>query len=125
MADEYGRELILDLHGCNVSLFNRKELKKFFESLCDDVLDMRRADLHFWDYEGHPKAKAEAPSHLKGTTAIQFIYTSNVTLHALDDLGAVYLNIFSCKEFDVEEAASFCARWFGATERHQAEIVRS
>ena len=74
---------------------------------------MERHDLHFWDYEEDEQEEYDkAPDHLKGTSAIQFITTSNVTIHALDVLKRVYLNIFSCKEFDELEAEEFAARWF-------------
>ena len=44
----YGQELLLDLHGCDVSRFNRTEIRIFLEALCDE-LDMEAHDLHFWD----------------------------------------------------------------------------
>jgi len=108
----YGMELVMDLHDCDHTRFTRAELTRFFEELCD-LLDMKRGPLYFWDYEGE-RAKARAPSHLKGTTAIQFIYTSNITIHTLDDLRRVYLNIFSCREFQTGDAVAFSNEFFGA-----------
>jgi hypothetical protein len=32
----------------------------------------------------------------------------------LDQLKAVYINIFSCKDFDAIAAERFTAKWFGA-----------
>ena len=107
----YGIELILDLHDCNVEKFNRKDIKLFFRKLCK-ILDMKPEDLHFWDYEGKPEEYKKAPSHLKGISAIQFISTSNVTIHTLDELRKVYINIFSCKNFFADEAACFCRDFF-------------
>lgn len=108
----YGKELILDLHECkNTHLFNRKDLKKFFIELCD-FIDMKRCDLYFWDYMGYPEEYKKAPVHLKGTSAIQFISTSNITLHTLDVMGIVYLNIFSCKNFNSKQAKAFCRNYF-------------
>lgn len=95
----YGIELILDIHNCNPCLFTRNNITKFFIELCNKI-NMERCDLHFWDdLETHEEEK-ETESHLKGTSAIQFIKTSNVTIHTLDILEKVYLNIFSCKNFD-------------------------
>lgn len=109
----YGKELILDIHEIqNTHLFNRKDLKKFFIKLCKEI-NMVRQDLHFWDYEGLPKQYVKAPAHLKGTSAVQFIKTSNVTVHTLDELKRVYLNIFSCKSFNARKAKKFCLNWFG------------
>ncbi len=108
----YGKEVIIDIHECkNTHLFNRKDLKRFFIELCD-FINMKRCDLYFWDYVGFEEEYKKAPVHLKGTSAIQFISTSNITLHTLDVLKIVYLNIFSCKNFNTKDAKEFCRNYF-------------
>lgn len=109
----YGFELILDLHGCDVSKFNRESLERYFEKLCK-AIDMKRSDLHFWDYEGVPVEERPKEAHLLGTSAVQFIQTSSIVIHTLDKLKAVYVNIFSCKEFDEKKAEEITKEWFGA-----------
>lgn len=107
----YGTELIIDLHECDPETFNRKSIKKYFKVLCG-LIKMERAKLSWWDDHGvHPDEQQTKP-HLKGTTAVQFITTSNIVIHTLDLLGAVYVNIFSCKDFDPKIAAEFTAKWF-------------
>ena len=110
--EPYGWELTLDMHNCDPSVFNRIQLELFFKTLCEKI-DMKRADLHFWDYTDDPQGYARAAPHLKGTSAVQFIETSNVTIHCLDELRCVYLNIFSCKTFDPEDVKMLCMAWFG------------
>ena len=95
----YGKELILDVHHCDTSKFNRRDLTFFFNKLCK-LLDMIPEDLYFWDYEGEEEFKEVDPDHIVGTSAVQFIRTSNITIHTLDRLARVYLNIFSCKDFE-------------------------
>ncbi len=107
----YGKELILDLHECDPSTFTRKSIRKFFKELCE-LIDMEREKLSWWDDYGVPPEEQETEPHLKGTTAIQFIKTSNITIHTLDLLKSVYLNIFSCKDFDLEIVKQFTAEWF-------------
>lgn len=108
----YGKEVIIDMHNIkNTRLFNRKNLKKFFIELCN-LIDMERCDLHFWDYKGEEKEYYNAPVHLRGTSAIQFISTSNITLHTLDDMKRIYLNIFSCKDFKGLVVKNFCKKYF-------------
>jgi S-adenosylmethionine/arginine decarboxylase-like enzyme len=114
----YGNELILDLHKCNPDTFNRKDIKMYFKKLCD-LIEMERCKLSWWDDHGLPPEECQTEPHLKGTTAVQFIMTSNIVIHSLDLLGAVYINIFSCKEFDPKVAAEFTEKWF------QGEIVNS
>ncbi len=109
----YGMELILDLHDCDPAMFTRKNLTQYFADLCT-LLEMQRGPLHFWDYDGHAKLKEEAPAHLKGTSAVQFISTSNITIHTLDDLRRVYINIFTCREFEPALALEFTMDYFNA-----------
>ncbi len=109
----YGYELILDLHGCDVGKFTRKSIEGYMEAVCE-AIDMKRADLHFWDYEGVPVEERPKEAHLLGTSAVQFIETSNIVIHALDLLEAVYVNIFSCKWFDEKIAEGITKEWFGA-----------
>jgi len=107
----YGVELILDLHDCNPETFTRESIDNFFIYLCD-LIDMERCDRHFWDYEGQEEEYEKAPDHLKGGSAIQFISTSNITIHLLDVLKKVFINVFSCKDFDVNVVKEFSVLWF-------------
>jgi S-adenosylmethionine/arginine decarboxylase-like enzyme len=109
----YGFELLLDLHGCDVSKFNRSSLRKYFARLCK-AINMKRCELYFWDDVGVPAKEKENLPHTKGTSAVQFILTSNITIHTLDLLKAAYINIFSCKQFDRKVAEQITKEWFGA-----------
>lgn len=119
----YGVELVLDLWYCRTP-FNRKALRRFFKELCA-ILDMKREDLHFWDYKGHKAEYNKAPAHLKGTSAIQFIRTSNITVHTLDKTQKVFINIFSCKAYDTDKAADFCRRFFRGVIYSRSTIIRA
>ncbi len=107
----YGKELILDIHNCNPSTFTRKSIRNYLKELCA-LIDMERCELHWWDDYGVPPEEQETEPHLKGTTAIQFISTSNITIHTLDLLKSTYINIFSCKEFDETVVKEISSRWF-------------
>jgi len=115
MLGKYGIELILDLHGCDASKFTRDSITEYFERLCV-LIDMQREALHFWDDEGLPEKDKQTSPHTQGTSAVQFILTSSIVIHTLDQLRAVYINIFSCKEYDPKVAEKFSVEWFGATE---------
>ena len=121
--ESYGKELILDLHHCDSSTFNRKSIKKYFIEICD-LIDMERCKLSWWDDHGVPDEEKQTKAHLKGTTAVQFILTSNIIIHTLDLLGAVYINIFSCKDFDSEITLKFTAKWFNGKIVSSHEIER-
>jgi S-adenosylmethionine/arginine decarboxylase-like enzyme len=123
MIKKYGIELILDLHKCDPTTFTRENIKKYFTQLCE-LIDMQREDLHFWDYDGDPEGYAEAPDHLKGTSAVQFIKTSNTTIHTLDKLRKVFLNIFSCKKFNTRVVTYFTVEWFGGKVMNSTVVER-
>lgn len=114
----YGKELVLDLHNCDTTTFNRESIEQYFIELCD-LIDMQRCELHFWDDLDTPEDEKQTSPHTVGTSAVQFILTSNITIHTLDLLGKVFINIFSCKDFDPKKAAEFTVNWF------KGEIVQT
>lgn len=59
-----------------------------------------------------PEEYEQAPDHMKGTSAVQFITTSNVTIHTVEVPRKVFVNIFTCKEFDPDIARAFTEEWF-------------
>lgn len=109
--NSYGKELILDIHNCDSSKFNRRSIKNYIQQLCE-LIEMERCKLCWWDDYGVPVEEQETEPHLKGTTAVQFIKTSNILIHTLDLLKNVYINIFSCKDFDTDLAKNFSKEWF-------------
>jgi S-adenosylmethionine decarboxylase len=114
----YGVELLLDLKGCHLADLSRSKLADYFIRLCDLIGMKRHGDPVFWeDHSGVP--------HLHGLSGFQFIETSNVVCHALPLLGAVYLNIFSCKEFDLEAARRFSKEYWGADSVVSSVVTRT
>lgn len=111
----YGYELIIDLHECDETTFNRNSLDAYFEKLCK-AIDMKKCERYWWDDVGVPEEEKQTSPHTKGTSAVQFILTSTIVVHTLDLLKAVYINIFSCKEYDKEVAEQITKEWFGAKE---------
>ncbi len=108
----YGKELILDLHGCATDNFSEEGIAEFTKRLCN-LIDMVRCEFYTWGYDT-PEERALAPRHLAGISAIQFITTSNITIHTLDKMKRVYINVFSCKDFDAQLVMSFAERyWVG------------
>jgi len=108
----FGQELLMDVYDCDVTLFNRKDLTRYFIELCK-LIDMVRADLHFWDYTGATTEElAEVPPHLLGTSAVQFIMTSQIAIHTLDVHKAIFIDVFSCKDYDAEVVTKFTESFF-------------
>jgi S-adenosylmethionine/arginine decarboxylase-like enzyme len=47
-----------------------------------------------------------------GYTLLQLIETSNICAHFAENLGQVYIDIFSCKSFDNDAAVAVCRKYF-------------
>jgi len=109
--DDYGKELIIDLHNCNPAKFTRKSIRNYFKEICN-LINMERDKLCWWDDLHTAEEEKETEPHLVGTSAVQFIKTSNITIHTLDKLGKVFINIFSCKNFKEEIVIQFSCEWF-------------
>lgn len=109
----YGPELILDLHDCDISTFNRKSLRDFGKAMCREI-SMTPHKFVSWDDDGVPAEKCQTKPETKGYSAIQFLMESSILIHALEISRSTYVNIFSCKEFDRNKAKRFTKRWFGA-----------
>lgn len=111
MTDAYGKELIIDLHECDPSTFTRESIEDYFIQLCE-LIKMNRENIYWWDEEDVPEEERFTEPHLIGISAIQFITTSNITIHTLIVMKQVYLNIFSCKKFPDDVALNFSKNWF-------------
>jgi S-adenosylmethionine decarboxylase len=114
----YGLELVIDLKGCDLSDLSEDKLRTFFVELCDRIKMLRYGEPVFWhDHSGIP--------HLEGISGIQFIQTSNVVCHPIPLMKAVYINVFSCKEFDTDEALKFCMEFWKASSEVHTVVPRT
>ena len=123
-ATPYGYELILDLHGCNSATFTRAHLDQYFTRLCK-LINVKKCETHFWDDVGVSIEEQQTSPQTKGTSAVCFILTSTIVVHTLDILQTVYVNIFSCKEFNPAVATRFTEEWFQGRCEKPAFIERT
>lgn len=119
----YGMELILDLHECDVSKFNRDDIDVFFEEACL-LTDMVQCERYWWDDVGLPPEECQTSAQTTGSSAaqgasvknvagVQFILTSSIVIHTLSILKNAYINVFTCKDFDPDVVKKYAAEWFG------------
>jgi S-adenosylmethionine/arginine decarboxylase-like enzyme len=119
----YGYELILDLHECDTTKFNREDLTTFFEKVCE-VTDMELAEIHFWDDLETPEDEKQTEAHTIGTSAVCFILTSSIVVHTLDVLKRVYINVFTCKPFNATVAEEFIIKWFNCKDLKKSTFIK-
>jgi S-adenosylmethionine/arginine decarboxylase-like enzyme len=93
MEEYWGYHLMCDVARCDIDKARDPEyIKKFISDLVDKIDMIPHGEpimVHF--AKDTPKA---------GWTAFQLIETSNITAHFLDNNGDLYLDIFSCKNFN-------------------------
>lgn len=119
----YGPELILDLHGCDVSTFNRKSLRQFAKGMCKEI-GMTPHKFVSWDDDGVPPEECQTKPDTKGYSAIQFLMESSIVIHTLELRQEAFINIFSCKQFNRYKARQFAKNWFGAKKIVSQLIIR-
>jgi S-adenosylmethionine decarboxylase len=117
--DQFGMELILDLYDCDLAkISSGEDIKKYLIELCDNVIDMVRYGEPLVEHFGH-----ENPI-TAGYSMVQLIETSCVSGHFSEHKKSCYINIFSCKWFDMEKAAEFTKNFFGAKEINRRLVDR-
>lgn len=103
----WGYEHLVGVKNLNKEkITNPNYLKLWVESLADAIDMVRFGEpniVHFGDDD----------YNLSGWTVIQLLITSNITAHFNDNTQDLYLNVFSCKEFDHNIVLNHLKEWFG------------
>jgi len=61
---------------------------------------------------GEPQIVMFGEGNKKGYTLVQLIETSNITAHFVEETDDIYLDIFSCKPYNIESAISAVNGYF-------------
>lgn len=105
----WGLYTSVDLYDCDPQTIRSAEkIKQFVVELCDLIKMKRFGEPVVVDFGEDPR--------VSGYSMTQLIETSLVSGHFANQSSAVYLDIFSCKEYPPYEAAEFCRKFFGAKE---------
>lgn len=113
----WGQLLVLNLYNCENKIFKSQEkLKKFCLELCKKIQ---------MNPYGNPLIKRFGKGELEGYSLMQFIETSSITIHADEFVNRVFIDIFSCKEFDAKKVEEFSKEFFKAKKAKGKCIFRS
>lgn len=115
--ESWGILTSLDLHKCNPDFIRDAEkIKEFVVKLCE-LIEMKRFGeclvVNFGEDE-----------RVAGYSMTQLIETSLISGHFANQTNNVYLDIFSCKYYDPEEAAKFSRDFFEAEDYTLNYILR-
>lgn len=104
----YGMELIIELFDCDLKTITSKaKIQEFIDRICQEI-EMEKY--------GPSRIKKFPGGDLWGVgySFLQFLTTSSITGHFINDGGIAFLNIFSCKKYDDKKAIAFSEKFFGA-----------
>ena len=113
------RHVLLDLYGCDPAL------------LADEAHLRRTLD----EYPARIGMQKVSPIELRfirtsnplddGYSGFVIIATSHVSLHAWPPYGMINIDIFSCNEFDVDEAIAFARDMFAPADFEARSVLRA
>jgi S-adenosylmethionine/arginine decarboxylase-like enzyme len=95
----------IDLHGCQRRRLQDPDSIRVFVPNVIEAIGMRA--------HGPLRLERFGDGELEGWSAMQFIETSSITIHADEFSGRCFIDVFSCRTFDPEIAAAIAIAHFG------------
>lgn len=105
----WGRELLLDLAGCDLNTITSEPALREFAAGLVDVIGMQAYGepiLHRFALHD-PRAG--------GYTLLQLITTSLISAHFGEGDRVAFINVCSCQWFDADKATAYITKFFNAT----------
>jgi S-adenosylmethionine/arginine decarboxylase-like enzyme len=97
----------IDLHDCDARRLAEPESIRRFVPAVIEAIGMRA--------HGPLMIERFGEAELEGWSALQFIETSSITIHADEVWARCFIDIFSCRAFEPEAAVAIAAAHFGGT----------
>ena len=108
---------MIDVHGCDASIKDRNHVVNFCDVLVREI-DMEAIGRPWVEQTAmHDPTKA-------GFTLVQIIQTSSIVAHFIDEPGDIYLDVFSCKKFNISTVEAVVDRFFNPTKKRINFITR-
>jgi S-adenosylmethionine/arginine decarboxylase-like enzyme len=101
----WGMLAAIDLHGCDRARLADPDTIRRFVPAVIEAIGMRA--------HGPLAIERFGDAELEGWSAMQFIETSSITVHADEVYCRCFVDVFSCRRFDPDRAAAIAARHFG------------
>ena len=102
--NSWGKHLIIDAANCtSSSIRSHQTIYNFTKHL------VKRIDMVAY---GEPQIIMFGTGNKKGYTLVQLIETSNITAHFVEETNDMYLDVFSCKDFDSHAVVGIVAEYF-------------
>jgi len=112
----WGKHLILDAAGCSPKMIGCPTV---ITSFAKDLV--KRIDMVPY---GNPQVVMFGSGNKKGYTLIQLIETSNIAAHFVEENNTMYLDVFSCKDFDPDVVKEAVYEYFDAQKFRSKLMLR-
>ena len=112
----FGWELNIDLYDCDPEILKSgKLIRKYVVDLCQHLKINRWGPLTLKHY---------GQVHLQGYSFMQLIEASSIIGHFCEAYNTIYIDVFSCKKFDIKLIRDFTAKFFKAKKCVSRVITR-
>lgn len=102
----WGYHLMINLYRVNRSKINQiQPVVKYINMIIPKIGMVAHGECHVERF---------GEGELEGISAMQFIETSSITVHCDEVDDRVFIDIFSCKEFNPKTATDFSYQYFNA-----------
>jgi S-adenosylmethionine/arginine decarboxylase-like enzyme len=112
----WGYHLIMDVFGCNASKIQCKNVIYGFSRRLVKDIDMIAY--------GEPIIVRFGEGNKFGFTLVQLIETSNITAHFCEETNNAFIDVFSCKPFEVKPVTKAVFEIFEAKKIDSSFIIR-
>jgi S-adenosylmethionine/arginine decarboxylase-like enzyme len=103
----WGMLAAIDLHGCAPQRLEDPDSIRMFVPALIYAIAMQA--------HGALALERFGDGELEGWSAMQFIETSSITVHADEVSGRCFVDVFSCRSFDADRAAAVAVEHLGGT----------
>ena len=110
----YGLHLSATFEGLDDCIRSETQVSRFLSGLADDIGMIRYGD---------PIVARFGEGHEIDISGFQLITTSAISIHTNDKHKDLYLDVFSCKTYDVEKVFDFVRASFGVADRMNHTVV--
>ena len=111
---------MLDCYGCDKNkLRDAKFILEFLDKLPDKINMKKIAPPYLIDFPGVPETFDKG-----GVSAVVLISTSHISLHSFHHQGYMSIDIFSCKEFDIEKTIKIIQEAFDVKKFEKKLVMR-
>jgi S-adenosylmethionine/arginine decarboxylase-like enzyme len=112
----WGKHLVVNAGRCiPTSIRCAKNIETFTHTL------VKRIDMVAY---GKPQIIMFGTGNKKGYTLVQLIETSNICAHFVEETNDMYLDVFSCKDFDPQVVRDVVQQYFSPDSVEATALVR-